>query len=171
MFVNDKPVHDSGVGFSTRSRSLGSAVEVKVKKGKGTHTRDRRGTIRASDYMQSKDGGANNASAMLGGGTTLARRTRSGTVIGPPKPSGSTSNEPITARTTKLVDRAIRNNPALLPPLSDGESEDELLLKAHWCDDYWTPVTAKTAFERAPGGNTPGSSSEDDLLLKAEKKP
>jgi len=129
----------------------------KKEKSARTRTRDRRGTIRASDYMQ-KEPINNNV-------PILTRRTRSGTVIGPAKPSNSTS----TSRYNK-IDRPASSVTDILPPLSDGDSEDELLLKSHWCRDFSVPD--KTAVGRASVGPlllSRANESDDDLLLKAEK--
>jgi hypothetical protein len=160
----------------TRSHSLDNPVDIKSKAENSTRTRDRRGTIRASDFTFSKDASGNNV-VTTRGGAPLTRRTRSGTVIGPSKPSNSTSTKmlapvvPPTAGNPKPADKPGRNDAALLPPLMDGDSEDELLLKVDWHDDYWVPLAEKTRRLKRASGLLPPTEdeSDDDLLLRVEK--
>ncbi|KAJ7056154.1 hypothetical protein C8F01DRAFT_1373127 [Mycena amicta] len=71
--------------FGSRTRSLDStahhAPAEPTESGPKSKGRDRRGTIRASDFVKNPGGGGGGAGPTAAG---LARRTRSGTVIGPP---------------------------------------------------------------------------------------
>lgn len=102
--------------------------------------RDRRGTIRASDFQI-------NATAGEGG----ARRTRSGTIIGPAGPRRDRSGT-IVARPSNLVipprndvDVDMQDADVLPQDTVHGdvlmsevdEFEDEMLLKSHWHDEDW----------------------------------
>jgi hypothetical protein len=135
------------------------------KKNEKRRTRDRRGTIRASDFVKGRsisgtDDDARESSN--GSRAPTTRRTRSGTIVGPAKSSSSTK---------VLPSRVVRGKKSTSGPKSDqltemsGEdSDDELLLKGHWRDDQALPIADRSM-------NVPESSiandvnSDDDLLL------
>jgi hypothetical protein len=54
-----------------------------------------------------------------------------------------------------------------LPKVPDEDSEDELLLKDHWCDDNWVPMTDEAASAHDSRLTRGRKGSDDDLLLKA----
>lgn len=81
---------------------------------------------------------------LLGG----ARRTRSGTVIGPPirsnsKYLGLKNNDPFIQSANRIAESGLGE-----------ESEDELLLKEHWCDEDWIVAPAPPAPAPAPTMST-----------------
>jgi hypothetical protein len=163
--------HDSGIALKdslSRSRSLDSTSDLmNKKKNEKRRTRDRRGTIRASDFAKGRsvsgiddDTGESSSSR-----APTTRRTRSGTIIGPAKPSSSINVLP-----SRAV-RAVRGKKLTSGPKSDqlaemsGEdSEDELLLKGHWRDDEVLPIADRsmTAPESSIANDV---NSDDDLLL------
>jgi len=157
----------------SRSRSLDSPAEIIRKKPTEIRrTRDRRGTIRASDFAKPKDG-VNLDVTSFNSRSMPARRTRSGTIIGPPRKSTSMKSLAPAARTLRskrtLDHTSMHFDREALQRLSDEDSEDELLLKDHWCDDNWIPLTGKVIPGRDSKTLSGASQSDDDLLLKAAR--
>ncbi|KIK97345.1 hypothetical protein PAXRUDRAFT_24681 [Paxillus rubicundulus Ve08.2h10] len=116
--------------IQTRSHSLDSPASIvaatSAKKTLPTHkpARNRAGTIRASDYAKPGPSSTTAAVASLPG----ARRTRSGTVVGP---NSKLAKDPALASRV-----AMRTPAAELPVVGfDSESDDELLLKGPWIED------------------------------------
>jgi hypothetical protein len=106
--------------------------------------RDRRGTIRASDFQIKHF-----AELGTGGAGGAARRTRSGTIVGPAGPrmerSGTVVGRPIVEPPRGDVDVSM-DDAASTPDnaahrdvlMSEvDESEDEMLLQGHWHDEDW----------------------------------
>ncbi|KAF9460553.1 hypothetical protein BDZ94DRAFT_1311436 [Collybia nuda] len=105
--------------------------------------RDRRGTIRASDFQSKR---LTETTSVEGGGG--ARRTRSGTIIGPARRDRSGT---IVAHPPKLVTPHQNNTDVDMQDISLApkdalnnatmsevdELEDEMLLKGHWHDEDW----------------------------------
>ncbi|KIM88213.1 hypothetical protein PILCRDRAFT_770926 [Piloderma croceum F 1598] len=176
-----------------RARSLDSPATIQVDptavhKGtqKARRTRDRAGTIRASDYQQTK-APLIVKSTITNDGTSVphahVRRTRSGTVVGPRAPDTIISPTPAIARhprTGSSSQAQIQSqydthtqSQGLATPAEgieidiDIESDDELLLKVPgWIDEdleYLGPQTHKF-HSRALDPQADGE-SDDDLLL------
>ena len=162
--------HDSGIALKdslTRSRSLDSTEEIR--KSEKRRTRDRRGTIRASDFAKGR--AVSNYNDNTGESTNsrapATRRTRSGTIIGPPKSSASTKVLPSrVARTVRGKKSTVLSKPDQLREVYDEDSEDELLLKEHWCGDERLPVIERSMNAR-DSSIVDDVDSDDDLLLRA----
>ncbi|KIJ65211.1 hypothetical protein HYDPIDRAFT_39835 [Hydnomerulius pinastri MD-312] len=112
--------------------SITTTATTKKSSSKRKPARNRAGTIRASDYMQPIPSTSTTtlASTILGPGGSRpgARRTRSGTVVGP--------NSKL-AKGPELPTRVAIHIPIVELPFfgSESESDDELLLKGPWLED------------------------------------
>ncbi|KAF7974111.1 hypothetical protein HWV62_13313 [Athelia sp. TMB] len=172
--LGDMGIHGSNRKMPSRTQSLDNSTSTSIvdkSKGKQTVKRARAGTIRASDFQKPQP-------PALAVDTSRARRTRSGTIVGPnasssiiappdPQPSSRAS-----ARVLSVDDVGMES------------SEDELLLKSKWVDAdlEYIGLPARQKGRRAPPKPRPFSrpparvapvddvgidSSDDELLLKS----
>lgn len=123
--------------FPFRAHSLDSPASVQVDpattaKDKPKSTRARAGTIRASDFQQARApptalDGNSNANASV----SYARRTRSGTVVGPSASSAIVASTVLSHDARIATSSRSKGCVLPLPRVEDVgmESEDELLLK------------------------------------------
>jgi hypothetical protein len=173
------PNKSSTVPLVARARSLDSPATIQVDpttahkgKQKARRARDRAGTIRASDYQQT------NAppivkNTITNDGTSVphahARRTRSGTVVGPRAPDTVISPTLAIARNpdTHPQPQGLVTQVEGIEIDIDIESDDELLLKAPgWIDEdleYLGPPIHK--FHSHALDPQADGESDDDLLL------
>lgn len=119
--------------LQTCSHSLQDALaEPTTKKSvKRRPTRNRAGTIRASDFTKPAVSSSSVAPRQTVSFLPNVRRTRSGTVVGP--------DSKLATKGTGLASRAARCAPATglaaVQSASGSESDDELLLKGAWIED------------------------------------
>ncbi|KAH7885769.1 hypothetical protein F5I97DRAFT_1967275 [Phlebopus sp. FC_14] len=121
--------------LQTRSHSLdGSVATTEAKKvtSKRKPARDRAGTIRASDFVRPNPSVPATSRGSTVAGTSkaisCARRTRSGTVVGP---NSKLANVPAPA-----CNPATRAKVPVSKSAPEAESDDEVLLKSCWIEDF-----------------------------------
>jgi hypothetical protein len=174
---------------ATRTRSLDSPASIQLEptaidkgKQKAKPARDRAGTIRASDYQQTKVPpvavGASTSSA-ANVSHPYVRRTRSGTVVGPLASSAIMAPTPVVSHQHRIgsssrIQSQTQTQDRVAPQPKgidiDIESDDELLLKTPgWLDVDFEYLGLPTHKFHSHALNPQANGESDDELLLTGK--
>jgi hypothetical protein len=158
------------LSLNNRTRSLDSSIDAQateVPSAAVPRRRERGATIRASDFLPLRTSGSV-VEKLKNGKLDGTRRTRSGTIVGPPLAPVLAAKQNTLADNRRALHPHNDCPPSqgssgsdLLPAVSisggsssetriDVDSDDELLLKESWNDDDWPiePVNVKPATRR-----------------------